>query len=44
MPSSIERQTALDGGLAQSGLRRHIVEGHALMDQFGQRRRFLQRR
>jgi hypothetical protein len=30
--------------VAQAGLRRHIVEGRAFMDQLAQRRRFLQRR
>ena len=39
----IERQTPLDRSLAQAGLRRHIVERRAFVDQFGQRRRFLQR-
>jgi hypothetical protein len=43
LAQAVERQTPLDGGLAQAGLRRHIVERRALVDQSGERRRFLQR-
>ena len=40
----VQRETPLDGGGAQSRLRDHIVQRDALVNQLGQRRRFLQRR
>ena len=40
----VERETPLDGRGAQSCLRDHIIKSDALMNQLGQRSRFLQRR